>query len=376
MSDIKELLAPFAAAASNPSAQVERYVAEGKRIIGVGPYYVPEELVHAGGGVPFGVWGMVGPAVEAKKYFPPFFCSICQMTLEMGLTGKLDQLSGMMITGLCDNLRPFSQNWSAGVGSKIPMIFVSQPQNRAFPGGRQYAIDSYTEVKRDVEECLGAIIEDDDLRASIALYNEWRAAMRTFVQLAGQHPAEVSVTDRVNVINAGYYLLKDEHLPLVRALNEALAALPSSLEGYKPIVLSGIYEDIPSISAILEDNKFAIVADDLAKESRAFALQVPEEGDPVEALADGWCALKCDSVLFDPHKDHCRRIPALAQEAGAAGVVILMAKFCDPEEYDEPITKRECKAAGVPVVTIEVDQSTETYGQARTQLETFAELIG
>lgn len=376
MSDIKELLAPFAAAASNPSAQVERYVAEGKRIIGVGPYYVPEELVHAGGGVPFGVWGMVGPAVEAKKYFPPFFCSICQTTLEMGLTGKLDQLSGMMITGLCDNLRPFSQNWSAGVGSKIPMIFVSQPQNRAFPGGRQYAIDSYTEVKRDVEECLGTIIEDDDLRASIALYNEWRAAMRTFVQLAGQHPAEVSVTDRVNVINAGYYLLKDEHLPLVRALNEALAALPSSLEGYKPIVLSGIYEDIPSISAILEDNKFAIVADDLAKESRAFALQVPEEGDPVEALADGWCALKCDSVLFDPHKDHCRRIPVLAQEAGAAGVVILMAKFCDPEEYDEPITKRECKAAGVPVVTIEVDQSTETYGQARTQLETFAELIG
>lgn len=376
MLDIKELLAPFAAAASNPSAQVERYVAEGKRIIGVGPYYVPEELVHAGGGVPFGVWGMVGSAVEAKKYFPPFFCSICQMTLEMGLTGKLDQLSGMMITGLCDNLRPFSQNWSAGVGSKIPMIFVSQPQNRAFPGGRQYAIDSYTEVKRDVEECLGTIIEDDDLRASIALYNEWRAAMRTFVQLAGQHPAEVSVTDRVNVINAGYYLLKDEHLPLVRALNEALAALPSSLEGYKPIVLSGIYEDIPSISAILEDNKFAIVADDLAKESRAFALQVPEEGDPVEALADGWCALKCDSVLFDPHKDHCRRIPALAQEAGAAGVVILMAKFCDPEEYDEPITKRECKAVGVPVVTIEVDQSTETYGQARTQLETFAELIG
>lgn len=376
MSDIKELLAPFAAAASNPSAQVERYVAEGKRIIGVGPYYVPEELVHAGGGVPFGVWGMVGPAVEAKKYFPPFFCSICQMTLEMGLTGKLDKLSGMMITGLCDNLRPFSQNWSAGVGSKIPMIFVSQPQNRAFPGGRQYAIDSYTEVKRDVEECLGTIVEDGDLRASIALYNEWRTAMRTFVQLAGQHPAEVSVTDRVNVINAGYYLLKDEHLRLVRALNEALAALPSSLEGYKPIVLSGIYEDIPSISAILEDNKFAIVADDLAKESRAFALRVPEEGDPVEALADGWCALKCDSVLFDPHKDHCRRIPALAQEAGAAGVVILMAKFCDPEEYDEPITKRECKAAGVPVVTIEVDQSTETYGQARTQLETFAELIG
>ena len=32
--------------------------------------------------------------------------------------------------------------------------------------------------------------------------------------------------------------------------------------------------------------------------------------------------------------------------------------------------------AGVPIVAIEIDQSTETYGQARTQLETFVELIG
>ena len=317
MAGVKELLATFAGIAQNPSAQADAYLAEGRRIIGVGPYYVPEELVDAGGGVPFGVWGMVGPAVEAKKYFPPFFCSICQMTLEMGLTGKLDKLSGMMITGLCDNLRPFSQNWSAGVGSRIPMIFVSQPQNRFIPAGREYAVDSYTEVKRDVEECLGTILDDEAIMASIKLYNEWRAAMREFVKLAGQHPAEVSVIDRVNVINAGYFMRKADHLPLVQQLNAALAALPASLEGYHPVVLSGIYEDIPAISEILQENKYAVVADDLAKESRAFALQVPEEGDPIEALADGWCALRNDSVLYDPHKDHSRSVAALAKESGA-----------------------------------------------------------
>lgn len=375
MADVKELLAPFAEVVANPQAQVDKYKAEGRRIIGVGPYYVPEELVHAGGGVPFGVWGMVGPAAEAKKYFPPFFCSICQMTLEMGLTGKLDKLSAMMVTGLCDNLRPFSQNWKAGVGNRIPMIYVSQPQNRFFPGGREYAVDSYTEVKRDVEESLGTVIDDDELRASIKLYNEWRAAMRAFVKLAGTHPAEVSNADRVKVVNAGYYLRKEEHLELVRALNDELAGLPESLAGYKPIVLSGIYEDIPAISKILDDNKYAVVADDVAKESRAFSMQVPETGDPTEALADGFCGLRNDSVLFDPCKDHCRSIPKLAKESGAAGVVVLMAKFCDPEEYDEPITKIECKKAGVPVITVEVDQSTETYEQARTKLETFKDLL-
>ena len=97
------------------------------------------------------------------------------------------------------------------------------------------------------------------------------------MKLAGQHPSEVSVIDRAQVINAGYYLRKADHLPLVKQLNAALAALPSSLEGYHPVVLSGIYEDIPAIGEILQENKYAIVADDLAKESRAFAMQVPEE---------------------------------------------------------------------------------------------------
>ena len=41
MADVKELLTPFAEVAQNPSAQADAYLAEGRRIIGVGPYYVP-----------------------------------------------------------------------------------------------------------------------------------------------------------------------------------------------------------------------------------------------------------------------------------------------------------------------------------------------
>jgi hypothetical protein len=60
----------------------------------------------------------MGTPNEARKYFAPFYCSICQMTLEMGLTGKLDGLSGYMTTALCDTLRAASQNWRAGVGNR------------------------------------------------------------------------------------------------------------------------------------------------------------------------------------------------------------------------------------------------------------------
>lgn len=375
MSNVSEMLDKFTAVASGPAAQLKRHLDAGKTVIGVGPYYVPEELVAAAGAVPFGVWGRMGTASAARKYFPPFYCSVCQMTLEMGLNHELDGLSGLMVTSLCDTLRGFSQNFRVGV-SQVPMIFVSQPQNRATAAGRQYAIESYRDVARQVGEACCTIIDEGKLAEAIKLYNAWRTSMRRFLKLAASHPALVSVAQRNDVVNAGYYLEKSEHLALVNELNEALAVEPASTEGFKKVVLSGIFYDIPAIKEMLDEQRFAIVADDIAKESRAFSIEVTEEGDPIEALAAGYCSLENDSILYDAAKGHVDHVAKLAHDSGADGVILLLAKFCDPEEFDAPHVAAACRAAGVPFLQIEVDQSTETYEQARTQLETFADLIG
>ena len=118
-----------------------------------------------------------------------------------------------------------------------------------------------------------------------------------------------------------------------------------------------------------------VVADDLAKESRAFALQIPEDEPPIGALADAFCALDGDSLLYDPEKLHAKKVVDLAKDAQAQGIILLLAKFCDPEEFDAPFVKTACREADIPFLQIEVDQSTETYEQARTQLEAFAELL-
>ena len=64
MASIEEMLATFANVAANPHEQLQKHLDAGKRVIGVGPYYAPEELVHAAGAVPFGVWGRMGTANE------------------------------------------------------------------------------------------------------------------------------------------------------------------------------------------------------------------------------------------------------------------------------------------------------------------------
>ena len=374
MSRIKSLLAEFSAVAANPKAQLDAHIEAGKKVVGVGPYYIPEEIVYAAGAIPFGVWGRMGTASKAREYFPPFYCSICQMTLEMGLNHELDKLSAMIVASLCDTQRGFSQNFRVGV-TQVPMIFVSQPQNRNTSAGRAYAAASYEELRRGVGEAVNEIIDDERLHAAIKLYNEWRKAMRDFLALAGRRPACISVAARNDVVEAGYYMDKAEHLKLVRELNELLSAEPENTEGYKRIVVSGVISNIPAVIEALDENKFAVVADDVAKESRALQMDVPETGDPIEALAEGFCNIKNDSILYDADKTHIDHVVDIARENEADGVVLLLAKFCDPEEFDQPLLVKACRAAGLPIISVEVDQSTSSYEQARTQLETFAELL-
>ena len=50
---IETIVKEFAAVAADPKAQLKKYKAEGKKCIGVMPYYAPEELVAAAGMIPF-----------------------------------------------------------------------------------------------------------------------------------------------------------------------------------------------------------------------------------------------------------------------------------------------------------------------------------
>ena len=59
----------------------------------------------------------------------------------------------------------------------------------------------------------------------------------------------------------------------------------------------------------------------------------------------------------------------------ADGVVVCMMKFCDPEEYDYPVFNKQLKAEGILSVHVDIDQQTQNIEQARTRIQTFAEMI-
>ena len=81
------------------------------------------------------------------------------------------------------------------------------------------------------------------------------------------------------------------------------------------------------------------------------------------------------SVLYDVKKQRVQMIADQAKESGAAGVLVILTKFCDPEEFDYPLIKKACEAADIPVLMVEVDRQMSNYEQARTLLEGFRDML-
>ena len=366
--EIKAILERFREA--DPAALKDKYLAEGRKVVLTAPVYTPEEIIHSMGLVPMGVWGADTLLERSKRYFPAFICSIVQSIVELGMRGTYDGASAIVIPSLCDSLKVLGQNWKYAVPS-IPFVPMTYPQNRASEAGRAFTKAGYLRVIRDLEAATGAKFSEDALAASLKTYNEHNAVMRRFAREAGKY---LSAADRSAVFKSAFFMLKEEHTALVK---ELLAALECSEPASGPsVVTTGILADSPALLGKLDGLGLRIAADDVAAESRQYRTDAPETGDPLDALAEKFSAMGDCSVLLDPDKHRAAMLVETARETGASGVLALLTKFCDPEEFDFVIIKKACAEAGIPLLAVEVDRQMANFGQAETMLEAFRERLG
>ncbi len=377
---INALLDEFKVKAATPKQQLAEYKAQGKKVIGVLPYYAPEELVYAAGMVPMGIWGSNKKTISrAKEYCATFYCTIAQLALEMLLDGTMDGLDGIITPTICDTLRPMSQNYRVAMGDKMSVIFLAHPQNRFEDFGLQFCIDQYNHVKGELEKIAGKEITSEAIQDAIKVYNKSRAARRNFVKLASEHCDVVTPTKRSAVLKAFWFMEKPEYTAKLEELNKELEALPvCNWQGTK-VVTSGIICDNPALLAAFEENNIAIAADDVAHETRSFKTDVPEdEACPMMALAKQFANIDHDVLLYDPQSEKNRRgefVANLVKESGAQGLVLFMQQFCDPEEMEYPYLKKALDDAKIPHIKLGIDQQMRDFGQAKTAIQAFADVL-
>lgn len=370
---VNELLNKFHEIATSPKKQLDSFLAEGKKVVACVPVYTPEEIIHSMGLVPFGTWGADVEVKEAKRYFPAFICSIMQSVLELGMNGDYEGISAIVIPTLCDSLKCLGQNWKYAV-ENIPFIPMTYPQNRNNEVGKTFTKVGYERVIKDLESITGAKFSKDDLSKSVKVYNEHNKAMREISKVLVDYPS-ITASQRSDIFKSAYFMLKEDHTKLVNELIEELNKMPKETTSKIKVVTSGILADNKNLLEIFDANDIQIVADDVAHESRQYRVDAPEEGNALEALAEKFANMGNCSVLYDVDKKRADYVVDLVKEYNAEGVIFVMTKFCDPEEFDYVIIKKACDAEDIMTLQIEVDRQMVNYGQANTAIQTFREML-
>ncbi len=363
-------------AGANPISTIKHSIAEtGREGIGCFPIYTPDELVYAAGFLPIGMWGGQTKGTLSDKYLQGFCCSIMKANMEQGLLGKYDFLKGIMITSYCDTLKCVIENWKAAMPHlvTIPVVY---PQNRKNDSGKTYFRAELMRIKDKLEELSGKRISEESIDQAIQVYNEFRKAVRSFVDVARKHPSMITPKTRHLIIKASYFMDKKNYTEKITRLIAEMEKQEIEETKGRKIVLTGLMAEPNGLLELLEENDFLVAADDLAQESRQFRNDTPDGIDVYERMAERLGNQDGCAFLYDEEKTRVSLLRKMVAEHEAVGVIVCQLKFCDPEEFDYPLIKKELEEAKIPLLYLELEQQMDSVEQLRTRIQSFAEMLG
>lgn len=352
----------------------------GRKAIGYMPIYVPRELIHAAGMLPVGILGGGDQleVIQGDAYYQSYICRIPRSTIELGLTGRLDCLDGMLFPSICDVIRNLSGMWQILFKDKYVRYF-DVPQNYEDAIGGKYYVDELRILRDDLGRLRGAPITDGEINASIAVYNDNRAAIRDLYAYRAQKPWQAPTSEVYLVLRAGMVLPPEAHTTLVREYLAAVDALPRPKRDNARVVINGTFCEQPPLGLIksIEMAGCYVVDDDLMLVGRWLLDDVPAAGDPLQELAQAFLhrsastAAKYDTRREDKGVYLVRQV----KTRGAEGVIFAAPSFCDPALLERPMLQDVLAKHGIPYTAFKYAENTGQMAPIREQAGTFADSI-
>ncbi len=354
--------------------------APGRKAIGYLPIYVPRELIHAAGFLPVGILGG-GDALEVIQgdaYYQSYICRIPRSTIELGLTGRLDCMDGMLFPSICDVIRNLSGMWQILFPDKY-VKYIDVPQNYIDSIGGNFYIQEMQTLREDLSKLRGKEITDAELNASIAVYNDNRDAVRELYAYRATKPWQAPTSEVYVLLRAGMVLPPEEHTVLIREYLVATDAQPRAKRDNARVVLTGGFCEQPPLSLIksIEMSGCYVVDDDFMLVTRWLLDEVPANANPLEELSKAFLhrsastAAKYDTTRAEKGVFLLKQV----KTRGAEGVIFAAPSFCDPALLERPMLQDVLAQHKVPYTAFKYAENTGQMAPIREQAGTFADSI-
>ena len=354
--------------------------APGRKAIGYMPVYVPRELIHAAGMLPVGIMGGGDSleVIQGDAYYQSYICRIPRSTIELGLTGRLDCLDGMLFPSICDVIRNLSGMWKMLFKDKY-VRYIDVPQNYEDAIGGKFYQEEMQILREDLARLAGREITDADLNASIAVYNENRAAIAELYRYRAAKPWQAPTSEVYLLLRAGMVLPVEEHTALVREYLAATDKEPRAKRDNARVVINGSFCEQPPLALIksIEMSGCYVVDDDFCLVTRWLLDEVPADGDPLAELSKAFLHRSASTAAkYDATREE-KGVFLMKQvkTRGAEGVIFAAPSFCDPALLERPMLQDVLAKHGIPHTAFKYAENTGQMAPIREQSGTFADSI-
>ena len=351
-----------------------------RKVVGYMPIYVPREIIHAAGMLPLGIVGGGDQleVIHGDAYYQSYICRIPRSTIELGVSGRLDFVDGMLFPSICDVIRNLSGMWKL-MFPNVYSRYFDVPQNYRDDIGGNFYINELAELRDDLGELRGKPITDDELRSSIAVYNENRKLIRELYALRAERPWQAPAVEVYLMVRAGLLLPVEEHSALLRDYLAAVRADERPKRDNCRVVLTGMFCEQPPLNLIksLELSGCYVVDDDLLLVTRWLTGDVEIEGDPLRNLALAFLHhSESTAAKYEPNqKEKGQHLVRAVKRTAAEGVIFAAPSFCDPALLERPMLQHVLKEAGIPYIAFKYAENSGQMQPIREQAGTFADSI-
>ncbi|MCF6233383.1 MAG: benzoyl-CoA reductase subunit C [Rhodobacteraceae bacterium] len=362
------------------AARVWKEAKPGRKVIGYLPVYVPRELIHAAGMLPLGIMGGGDnlEVIHGDAYYQSYICRIPRSTIELGVSGRLDFVDGMLFPSICDVIRNLSGMWKM-LFPEVYAKYFDVPQTYKDEIGGTFYIGEMREFLSDLEKIAGRKITDEQINTSIRVYNENRRLVNELYALRAAVPWQAPASEAYLVIRAGLLLPVEEHSRLLRQYIDAAKVEERPIKDNCKVVVTGMFCEQPPLNLIksLELSGCYVVDDDFMLVSRWLIGDVPESGDPVYNLSQAFLHRSMSTAAkYEPNLEEKGQFLVRAvRDTGAEGVIFASTSFCDPALLDRPMLQNVLKAADIPFIAFKYAENSGQMQPIREQAGTFVDSI-
>jgi benzoyl-CoA reductase subunit C len=355
---------------------------KGKKIVGYTCSYVPAEIFYAADILPVRLRGIETDGMEiGDSYYGPFICSFPKCILQLAGKGMFSFLDGAVITPGCDAMRRLDECWrKAGEDYEgiVPSYFYYfDVPHKTEPHGMKWFVQEIGNLIESIEQHFDIKITDEKLKKAIQEYNKGRRMLKAIEDLRAEKELKVSGTDVFAATVAGTVMPRDDYTQFLEKWLGEIKQGEFSANGKKRLMLVGsISDDIDLVELMEKNTDSVVVAENLCFGVRYEGNEIPEDKDPVEALAKHYLGKSVCPRMFGKYKERLAFLKEKIERARVDGVVMQNIRFCDLHGAENALFERDLEAIGIPCIRIEREYGPliET-GRMKLRINAFLERI-